>query len=99
MEVLSFKTVIFHLVRSELKRVLSDKTLYIDKCEAEDGEEYNCRKYDIQTVKTPVSISIPEERRKRRELESQLNMERAKLSQVYARRDKAIKGCQSLPDE
>jgi|TARA_B110000238_G_C16031114_1_gene397572 hypothetical protein len=76
-----------------------EKTLYIDKCEAEDGEEYNCRKYDIQTVKTPVSISIPEERRKRRELESQLNMERAKLSQAYARRDKAIKGCQSLPDE
>jgi len=75
------------------------KTLYFDKCEEEDGEEYDCRKYDIQTIETPVSISIPEERRTRRELVSQLNMKRAQLSQAYLRRDNAIKGCQSLPDE
>ena len=68
-------------------------------CRSKTGYVYDCPKNDVQTVETPVPINITEERRKRRKLESWLKMEQAKLRQAYSRRDKAIKGYQSLPDE
>ena len=68
-------------------------------CLSKYGYEYDCPKNEVQTIETPVSLNIMEERRKLREQVSRLKREKAQLNQAYSRRDKAIKGCQSLPDE
>ena len=61
-------------------------------CRSKSGYEYDCPKNEVQTIETPVSLNIMEERRKLREQVSRLKREKAQLSQAYSRRDKAIKG-------
>ena len=60
-------------------------------CRSKPGYEYDCPKNEVQTIETPVSLNIMEERGKLREQVSRLKRKQAQLSQAYSRRDKQLK--------
>ena len=68
-------------------------------CVSQYGYEYDCPKNDYQTIETPVSINLPEERRTRKNLKNRRDKEFAKLTSANSRKTLALKQCQSLPDE
>lgn len=68
-------------------------------CVSQYGYKYDCPKNDYQTIETPVSINLPEERKTRKNLKNKRDKIFAQLTSANSRKTLALKQCQLLPDE
>jgi hypothetical protein len=68
-------------------------------CVSQYGYKYDCPKNDYQTIETPVSINLPEERNTRKNLKNKRDKVFAQLTSANSRKTLALKQCQLLPDE
>ena len=75
------------------------KVIVRGTCRTSSGLEYNCPQNGYETVETPVSINLAEERKTLRDLESQRSKVSATLKPAYSRRGNALDQCQFLPNE
>ena len=68
-------------------------------CVSQYGYKYDCPKNDYQTIETPVSINLPEERKTRKNLKNKRDKIFSQLTSANSRKTLALKQCQLLPDE